>query len=164
MIGYQTVTNATTISQQQQLNGSQTFTNSLGWTASTSVNVSVSGDVSIPLVANGKITTGESVTFTLNGSTSVAQAESWQVQCTAPPQSIVVATTTVNESTATVPFTLAGNFVYSSGATVSGSISGTYSGINEWGEATSFAQFNLNGSPAAHPAHQPAATLWTTVS
>jgi hypothetical protein len=54
---------------------------------------------------------------------------------------------------------MAGTYVYRSGAREPGSITGTYTGINSHDLEVKLDQFNLDGTPAARPVQQPAATL-----
>ena len=76
-----------------------------------------------------------------------------------PAKSKVVATVAVSRTTLVVPYVMTGEVVYTSGAQAPYSISGTYSGINSHDLQIDLTQYNLDGTPAALPIRQPAATL-----
>lgn len=151
--------NRTSVQQSTTLSGQKTETDTEGWSDTLGLKVTVSGGVQIPLVANGSVSVEGSATFTQNGSTSTAHQFTWQQPVLVPPESEVVATIAVTESTLTVPYTLTGSYVYQSGARVAGSVGGTYTGTNSHDLEVRFDQLNLDGTPAARPVQQPQATV-----
>jgi hypothetical protein len=154
-----TNTNLTSVQQSTTISGSKTVTDTEGWSDSLGLKVTVSGGVSIPLIADGKVSVEGSATFTQNGSTSTGRTFTWQQPVLVPAKSQVVATVAVTQSTLTVPYSMSGNYVYGSGAKVSGTITGTYSGTNSHNLEVDLTQLNLNGTAAAHPVQQPKAKI-----
>jgi hypothetical protein len=79
-----------------------------------------------------------------------------------PAKSNVVAKVAVTDTTISVPYTLCGAYVYRSGASLAGAISGTFSGIAGHDLEVSLTQYNLDGTPAASPIGQPKAGSLTS--
>ena len=121
--------------------------------------MTVSGGVSIPIIADGKVSVEGSVTFNQNGSTSVATTFGWLQPVLVPAHSRVTATVAVTRSTLVVPYTLSGSYVYRSGTRAPGTAGGTYSGVNSHDLEVTLTQQNLDGTPAARPVTQPAPTF-----
>ena len=63
-----------------------------------------------------------------------------------PPRSRVVATITAARTQLIVPYTLLGEFVYSSGARASGAIDGVYTGVNGHDLTVALRQYNPDGT------------------
>lgn len=157
--------NATTIQQSTTISGQKQVTETQGWsdTAGIKVTVSAGFHVGIPLIEGTvDVSVEGSYSFTQNGSTATSTTYSWTQPIIVPPRSRVVGTVAVTQSTLTVPYTMSGTYVYNSGAGATGSINGTYYGTNSHDLQVQLAQFNLDGTPAAHPVPQPAAALHTS--
>ena len=154
-----TNTNKTTVQQSTTISGQKLVTDTQSWSSTFGLKVTVSGGVSIPLVADSRVTVEGSATFNNNGSSSSSRMFTWQQPVLVPAKSRVVATVAVTESTVVVPYTMSGTYRYRSGAGVPGSISGTYSGINSHDLEVTLEQFNLDGTPAAGPVEQPEGEL-----
>jgi hypothetical protein len=76
-----------------------------------------------------------------------------------PAKSRVVATVGITKTTLNVPYSLVGNYVYESGILVGGTERGMFTGVNGHDLDVRLDQFNLDGTPAAKAAPQPAPTL-----
>jgi hypothetical protein len=154
-----TNTNQTTVQQSTTISGQRGVTDTQGWSDTFGLKVTVSGGVSIPLIADGKITVEGSASYTHNGSTAEARTFAWQQPVLVPAKSRVVATVAVTRTTIVVPYTMSGTYLYSDGRRQVGSLSGTYSGTNSHDLEVKLVQFDLDGTPAARPVPQAAATL-----
>lgn len=156
-------TNATTVQQSTEISGTRTSTNSEGWSDTRGISVTLSAGfmTGIPILAQGQVTmtaTG-SYSFTRNGSTQRTQSFTWRQPVIVPAMSRVDATVTVTHSTISVPYTMTGSFLYTSGARAAGSIGGTFTGGNSDYLQVDLRQYNLDGTPASAPAQQPSPAL-----
>jgi hypothetical protein len=151
--------NSTTVQQSTEISGSKSVTESRGWSDQVGVKVTAKTQVKIPLIGSTDITVEGSVQFTQNGSTSETHSFSWRQPVLVPAKSKVVATVSVTKSTLSVPYTMAGNYVYRSGAQAAGSIGGVYTGVSSHDLQITLTQFNLDGTPAARAVDQPSASL-----
>ena len=86
--------------------------------------------------------------------TSFATTPPWSRASTRASHTVAVTKTTL-----AVPYTLSGDYVYSSGARVAGTNGGTFTGVNSHDLEVTLRQFNLDGTPAARPVQQPKASL-----
>lgn len=148
--------NGTSVQQSTTISGQRVETDTQSWSDTIGVKVTVSGGVSIPIIADGKVTVEGSFSFTQNGSTSVARTFAWSQPVLVPSGSRVTATVAVTRSTLVVPYTLSGSYVYRSGTRAPGTAGGTYSGVNSHDLEVTLTQENLDGTPAARPVTQPA--------
>ena len=155
----ETEINNSTVLQSTTISGQKTLTDTSGWTDTYGVQVTVTGGVGIPLITNGSIAVQGSASWSQNGSTAEADQFTWIQPISVPPDSEVKATVAVTRSTLVVPYTMPGNAVYQSGATAPYNVSGTYTGVNSHDLQVTVTQYDLDGSPAVAPAHQPAAQL-----
>jgi hypothetical protein len=151
--------NQTTVLQSTTISGQRMVTNTQGWSDTFGLKVTVSGGLGIPFVSHGMISVEGSASFTHNGTSSEAQTFAWQQPVLVPAKSRVVMTVAVTRTTIVVPYTMSGTFLYSDGHREPGLINGTYTGTNSHDLEVTLAQFNLDGTPAAQPVAQPAATL-----
>jgi hypothetical protein len=147
------------VQQSTTISGEKTVTDTQGWENTYGVKVTMSGGIKIPLISDFKVTVEGSASWTQNGETSTTRTFAWQQPVLVPPKSKVVATVAVTKTTLVVPYTLSGDYVYSSGARVAGTNGGTFTGVNSHDLEVTLAQFNLDGSPAASPVQQPDASL-----
>jgi hypothetical protein len=154
-----TNTNSTAVQQSTTISGEKTTTDTQGWANTYGVKVTMSGSVGIPLISDFKVSVEGSASWTQNGSTSTSRKFAWSQPVLVPARSKVVATIAVTKTTLTVPYTLSGDYVYRSGARVAGANGGTFTGVNSHDLEVTLTQFNLDGTPAAKPVHQPQATL-----
>lgn len=127
-----TVHNETGVTQTSSIGGSFSVTKSSGWSNSLGVNITVkaSGEVKVPVFANGKVevSAGVTNTFTFNKSESKTETYTFNVPVSVPPHSTINCLITTTRTTIIVPYTLTGVFVLKSGARVPGSMSGLYTG------------------------------------
>jgi hypothetical protein len=142
-----------------ELSGSKTFEDKHGWSDTFGAEVKVSGGIGIPLLADGQISVTGSFNYTQDGSQTTQTTFSWRDDIDVPAKSEIVATIAVSRSSLTVPYTMTGNYVYRTGVLETGSLPGTYTGICSHDIAETIDQYNLDGSPAAHPAPQSTPTL-----
>jgi len=149
-------TNDSDVMQSSAMADQRVETDTAGWSDTLGLTVTVSGGVGVPLVAHGEVSVGGSVAFTQNGSTSVQRSFSWSQPVLVPPRSRVIASVVLTRSTLVVPYTLSGAYVYGSGARATGTVSGTYSGVNSHDLKVTIKQLDLDGTAAAAPVDQPA--------
>lgn len=153
------MTNNTTVTQGETISGQKTLTDTSSWTDTYGIQVTVSGQIGIPIISNFTVSVQGSASFAQNGSTSEADTFIWLVPIVAPPDSIVEADVAVYRTTLVVPYTMSGNAVYASGFTTPYSIGGTYTGVDSHDLQSTVTQSSLDGTPASAPARQPAAKL-----
>jgi len=154
-----TNTNQTTVQQSTTVKGEKTVTNKNGWEDTQGVKVTTDVKVGVPILAEGKVTVEGSFTWQQNGEDSTETKFAWEQPVLVPAKSKVVATVAVTKTTLVVPYTLSGDYVYSSGARVAGTNGGTFTGVNSHDLEVTLRQFNLDGTPAARPVQQPKASL-----
>jgi len=154
-----TNTNQTTVQQSTTVKGEKTVVNKNGWEDTQGVKATTNVEVGIPILADGKVTVEGSFTWQQNGEDSTETKFAWEQPVLVPPKSTVVATVAVTKTTLVVPYTLSGDYVYSSGARVAGTDGGTFTGVNSHDLEVTLRQFNLDGTPAARPVQQPKASL-----
>jgi hypothetical protein len=130
----QTVINNTSQPQTSSISGSESVSETSGWSDSLAVKVGVSTSfkTGIPFIAEGKITVSLDVTntYTWNGSTTRTKTWSFNTPVTVPANSTYVALIAATVSTISVPYTLTGTLILKSGARVPGIINGMYTGSN----------------------------------
>lgn len=156
-----TNTNSTTVQQSTTISGEKTVTEKQGWENTYGLKVTMEGKIGIPFVSDFKVTIEGSATWQQNGETSTERKFAWEQPVLVPPKSKVVASVAVTETTLVVPYTLSGDYVYASGARVAGTNGGTFTGVNSHDLEVTLEQFNLDGTPAASPVQQPAASFLT---
>lgn len=129
-----TVRNGTSVQQTSEISGTNSVSESAGWSDSLGFKVGVSAGVTVgvPVFVNNEIRVSAEATksFTWNGSQSWAAGWSWKQPLVIPAYTEVRAVVTVAKSTITVPYTLTGRYVYESGSRFSGTLDGTYRGVN----------------------------------
>lgn len=130
----QSVTNNTQQTQTSSISGSESVTETSGWSDSLAVKVGVSTTfkTGIPFIAEGKVTVSLDVTntYTWNGSTSHSKTWSFNTPVTVPANTTYVALIAATVSTISVPYTMSGILILQSGARVPGIINGIYTGSN----------------------------------
>jgi len=150
-----TNTNQTTVQQSTTVKGEKTVANKSGWEDTQGVKITTNVKVGIPILADGQVTVEGSFEWKQNGEDSTETKFDWEQPVLVPAKSKVVATVAVTKTTLVVPYTLSGDYVYSSGAHVSGTNGGTFTGVNSHDLEVTLRQFNLDGTPAARPVQQP---------
>lgn len=127
-------TNSTSVAQTQTLSGSTAVNDTEGWsdTLGLKIGVKTSFEVGIPVIAEGKVEVSAEVSnaYTWNGSITTSNTWSWSANVVVPPQTTVLVNVAVAESTITVPYTITGTVLYTSGAKLTTSLPGTYTGLN----------------------------------
>lgn len=151
--------NDTNVQQSTTISGEKTLEDVYGWSHTEGVKVTAEGHVGIPFVADDKVTIEGSLQFVQNGSSTTTRTFTWSQPVLVPAKSEVVATVAVTKTTLTVPYTLSGTYLYTSGARVAGTTGGTFTGVNSHDLNVILTQFNLDGTPAASPVQQPEPTL-----
>lgn len=130
----ETVTNQTTVSQTSTVAGSETVTETSGWSNSLAISVGVKStfECSIPFVGGAKIEVSAQVTdtYTWNGSNSRSKTWSWSTPVTVPPGGVTTAIIAATVSTIAVPYTLSGTAVFKSGVKMPAQLKGVYTGTN----------------------------------
>ncbi len=130
----QSVTNNTTQTQTSSISGSESVTETSGWSDSLAVKVGVSTSfkTGIPFIAEGKITVSLDVTntYTWNGSTSRSKTWSFNTPVSVPANTTYVALIAATVTTISVPYTMTGTLILKSGARIPGIINGLYTGSN----------------------------------
>ena len=130
----QSVVNNTTQTQTSSISGSESVTETSGWSDSLAVKVGVSTSfkTGIPFIAEGKITVSLDVTntYTWNGSTSRTKTWSFNTPVSVPANTTYVALIAATVTTISVPYTMTGTLILKSGARVPGIINGLYTGSN----------------------------------
>jgi hypothetical protein len=154
-----TTRNDTNVQQSTTISGEKTREEVHGWSHTEGVKVTADVKVGIPLLVNNRVSIEGSLQFVQNGTETTTRKFTWSQPVLVPPKSEVVATVAVTETTLTVPYTLSGTYLYSSGARVAGTTGGTFTGTNNHDLNVTLTQFNLDGTPAATPVQQPQPTL-----
>jgi hypothetical protein len=130
----QTVVNQTSQPQTSSVSGSQSVSETSGWSDSLAVKVGVSTTfkTGIPFVAEGNISVSVDVTntYTWNGSTTQTKTWSFNTPVTVPGNTTYVALIAATVSTISVPYVMTGTLILKSGARVPGIINGLYIGTN----------------------------------
>jgi len=143
----ETVTNNSDVPQSSTISGSRTVTETSGWSDALGVSVSVSASFEggVPLVADGTVTVSASAsnTYTWNGSQSRSKTWNWSVPITAPPHTVTSAVASVMKSTISVPYTIIGTIVFTSGKEIPGRITGVYTGANSHNLEVTFSQLDM---------------------
>jgi hypothetical protein len=158
--------NRTAVTQNTEMDSSKAVTDTRGWSDTEGVKVTLGSAVDVGAVfvkGTLNVTVEGSASFTQNGSESTVTTFSWKQPVIVPPKSQVTADIAVSRSTVTVPYAMNGVFTYPSGATVAGSVTGTYHGISSHDLNITMQQEDLNGVPAARPVRQPAARALRTL-
>jgi hypothetical protein len=150
--------NSTNVQQTTTVSGSQKDTESHGWETHFILKAWAEFKVKIPLIHETTFHLEGSCEWIQNGSQSSEQDFSWEQPVIVPTKSKVVARIAVTDTTISVPYTLSGQYIYRSGATVSGAIDGTFSGTSGHDLQVSLTQYNLDGTPAARAVAQPQPT------
>jgi hypothetical protein len=142
----QTVRNQTAQPQSSTISGSESVTETSGWSDSLAVKVGVSTtfETEIPFVAAAKVTVSVDVTntYTWNGSTAKAKVWGFNTPVSVPPRTTMVCLVAATMSTIAVPFTLTGIFILKSGTRVPGVAKGIYTGSNSHDLTVTFVEQN----------------------
>jgi hypothetical protein len=142
----QTVCNQTPQPQSSTISGSESVTETSGWSDSLAVKVGVSTtfETEIPFVADAKVTVSVDVTntYTWNGSTAKAKVWGFNTPVNVPPGTTMVCLVAVTISTIAVPFTVSGTFILKSGTRVPGVATGVYTGSNSHDLTVTFVEHN----------------------
>ena len=138
----QVVSNDTDQSQSSTISGSESVTETSGWSDSLAVNVGANTTfkTGIPFIAEGKVTVSVEVTntYTWNGSTSKTKTWGFNTPASVPAHKTIVCLVSVTTSTISVPYTLTGTAVLKSGAKLPITVQGTYIGTNSHDLVVSF--------------------------
>lgn len=130
----QSVVNNTPQTQTSSISGSESVTETSGWSDALAVKVGVSTTfkTGIPFIAEGKVSVSLDVTntYTWNGSTSRSKTWSFNTPVTVPAYTTYVALIAATVTTISVPYTMTGTLILKSGARVPGIINGLYTGSN----------------------------------
>jgi hypothetical protein len=142
----QTVTNRTTQAQTSTISGSETVTETSGWSDSLSIKVGVktSFKTGVPIIAEGKVEVSAEIsnTYTWSGSESRSKTWSFSSPVTVPPGGVSTVLVTATMSTIAVPYTATGMAVFKSGERVAGQITGVYTGTNSHDLTVTFVKLN----------------------
>jgi Repeat of unknown function (DUF5648)/Clostridium epsilon toxin ETX/Bacillus mosquitocidal toxin MTX2 len=129
-----TVTNDTAVAQASTISGSQSVTDTSGWSDSLTVSLQASAKLKlgIPLVINSEVqvTVGLQTAFTWNGSESRQTTWNWSQPVSVPPKSSVHVSVVVSQSALMVPYTTNSTFAFADGSSITCETFGTYSGLN----------------------------------
>lgn len=140
----QQVSNHTMQTQASSISGSQSVSETSGWSDSLGVKVGVKTTfkTGLPFVAEGKVevSTELSNTFTWSGSTTNTKTWAFNTPLSVPPQATMVAIVAATISTITVPYTLNGTLTLKSGTRMLGQIKGIYTGTNSHDLTVTFVQ------------------------
>jgi hypothetical protein len=154
-----TNTNSTTVQQSTTISGSEAVEESHKWETAKQLKVTASASFKIPFFTSTSVSIEGQMTWTQGGTTTTTHTFSWQQPVLVPAKSKVVATVGVTKTAFNVPFTLTGDYLYESGFLTPGTDGGMFTGVNGHDLDVTLKQFNLDGTPAAVPVAQPAATL-----
>ena len=142
----QSVHNNSTQSQTSTISGSESVSETSGWSDSLAVKVgaSTSFKTGVPFIAEGKVTVSIDVTntYTWNGSTTKTKTWGFNTPVSVPPHITIDAFVSVTLSTIAVPYTLSGTVVLKSGTRMPGKIRGIYTGTNSHDLTVTFVQEN----------------------
>ena len=152
-------TNDTSVQQSTSITGTKTTTDTHTWSATVGVKVTVKTKVGIPLIGDSTVTVEGSFSYTHNETSTTTKTFTWSQPVIVPPHKRVVGTVAITETKLEVPYTVVGDYVYDSGFRVAGRVNGTYSGTDGHDLQVRLQEFNLDGTPSAKSAPQPAATL-----
>jgi hypothetical protein len=130
----QELNNETSVEQTSSIGGSETLSESSGWTTKFGfkVGTKINFKTGIPIVAEGKIEVSAEVSseFTWNGSTTRSKTWQYSAQAKVGPRSKVLAVVGVTVSDIIVPFTVKGEVVLRSGRRLRRELHGTYDGTS----------------------------------
>jgi hypothetical protein len=131
----QTLVNNTGQPQTTSINGSTSVSETSGWSDSKAYKIGVSTKFTaeIPFVGKSEVSVSADVTttFTQNGSTQKTRTWGFTAPVTVPLHTTIVALVAVTTSTITVPYTLKGTAILTSGARLPGrTFKGVYTGSN----------------------------------
>lgn len=142
----QTVTNHSTTAQTSTVSGSETVSETSGWSDSLGfkAGAKTSFKTGIPFIAEGEVEVSAEVsnTYTWNGSETRSKTWSFSTPVTVPPGGVTSVIITATMSTIAVPYTATGTAVFKSGAKVAGQITGLYTGTNSHDLTVTFASLN----------------------
>ena len=139
-------TNDTAVQQSTTVAGSEEVTETRRWRLPDLLEGSISGPVGIPVINGGGIAVRGQFAYDDSKTTTSSRTFSWGQPVLLPPRSRVVATITAARTQLIVPYTLLGEFVYSSGARASGAIDGVYTGVNGHDLTVTLRKYNPDGT------------------
>ncbi|HYG17257.1 MAG TPA: ETX/MTX2 family pore-forming toxin [Bacteroidia bacterium] len=120
--------------QISTVSGTESTTETSGWsdTLGVSVSVSTSFKCGVPIVADGKVSLSVTVSnsYTWSGSESTSRQWSFNMPVSVPANTTYQAVMAVKVSKIAVPFTMSGGFTLKSGTYVPGASPGLYTGSN----------------------------------
>ncbi|HVR40266.1 MAG TPA: ETX/MTX2 family pore-forming toxin [Thermoanaerobaculia bacterium] len=138
----QDVSNGTAIPQTSTISGSESVSETSGWSDSLAISVGVSASfqTDIPFVADAEVEVSVDVTntYTWNGSVTTSKVWGFSAPVTVPPGDTYKVVVSVTMSTISVPYTLTGTATLRSGLTMPITIDGTYTGTNSHDLAVAF--------------------------
>jgi hypothetical protein len=136
------VTNNSDQAQSSAMTGSESVSETKGWSDSLGVKVAAKTNFKcgVPLLAEGKVEVSVEVsnTYTWNGSTTTTKTWGFNVPVVVPPRQTIVGLISVKVSTITVPYTMHGTVVLKSGTKLPGQWAGVYTGNNSHDLAVTF--------------------------
>jgi hypothetical protein len=146
----QTVRNDSQYPQSSTITGSQSVSETSGWSDSLAVKVGVSTSfkTGIPFVAEGKVQVSVEVTntYTWNGSKTSTKTWGFNTPVSVPAKTVIIGLVSATLSTIAVPYTMKGSFILRSGVRIPGTIQGTYLGTNSHDLTVTFAQRDAKGA------------------
>lgn len=130
----ETVSNRNDQVQTSMISGSVVVSDTTGWADQLGPGAQAPAGFkgAVPVLASGKVVlssdTGQD--YLRNGAATTAKTWGFNAPAAVPPNSAMMCLVSAIRSAIVVPYTLHGDFTLASGARVSGSIDGTYSGSN----------------------------------
>jgi Clostridium epsilon toxin ETX/Bacillus mosquitocidal toxin MTX2 len=132
----QTVANDSDSEQTSTVSGSQTVSETAGWSNALGVKagIATSFKAGFPILAEGKVTVSAEIsnTYSWNASTTKSKTWSFSTPVKVPPHQVMQVLVTVTMSTIAVPFTMTGTVIFKSGMKVPGRIGGVFTGSNSY--------------------------------
>lgn len=130
----QIVSNQSDTEQVSTISGSETVSESSGWSDSLGIKAGVKTEfkTGIPLFAQGSIEVSAELsnTYEWNGSTTTTKTWGFDTALKVPPYETASVIVSVSVATIIVPYQMHGTFVHKSGKRDQGVINGIYTGTN----------------------------------
>lgn len=164
----QQVSNHTMQTQTSAISGSESVSETSGWSDSLGAKIGVKTTFStgIPFVAEGKVEVSAEIsnTYTWSGSTTHTKTWSFNTPVSVPPMTTMIAIVAATTSTITVPYTLSGTVIFKSGTRMPGQIKGIYTGSNSHDLTVTFVQLTPQNQEVTSSSQPLGATATLTAS